>query len=75
MFIRKSGNGNNYICRKPFGSSNNTGTKEEKVYRNWFIVRSGATNGYVSLGKGSALSFPKEWIGKKVMFKVEIIED
>jgi len=63
MFIRKSGDGNYYVCRK-------TGTSKAKSYRNWFLIKFANYSGYLYTEK---ISFPQEFVGKKVRLKVEII--
>lgn len=42
-------------------------------FRNWFIVKhTNYENGHIPM---SNISFPKEFIGKKVRLKVELVDD
>jgi len=44
-----------------------------KTTRNWWLIKCNSSNrGYVCLNR---IFFPKEMIGKKVRFKMEIMED
>ena len=65
---------NGYIARFPQGSSGR-GSKE-KVYRNWWLVKyTSSGSGYITLNKWSTVCFPKEFVGKKVRLKVEVMVD
>ena len=66
-FLRRSGNGHWYIARRD-------NTKRLKNYKNWFIVKccGNGTNYYIPL---KMLSVPKQFFGKKLRFKLEVIED
>lgn len=45
--------------------------------RDWWLVKYGGTNsGYISLYTTClSISFPNRFVGKKIRFKVEIMED
>ena len=56
-------NPKNYIERKPY---------REKPGRNWFLVKISQNNtGVVHLGP---IYMPRGLIGKRVMFKIEVLE-
>ncbi len=61
MIIKQIPNGDYYVCRR--------GKK-----RNWFLLkhRSGSNSKKVSIGD---IQFPKDFIGKKVRLKIEVIKD
>ena len=60
---------NNYLARKSTKSIKGN----ESKYRTWFLIKSSSLNtGRVEL---YCVTFPKEYIGKKVRFKVEIADD
>jgi len=72
MLIQKGGDGEYYICRRSPGSSRQGGKKEEKVFRNWWLVKArSGVSGYVPIG---TIVFPKEFLGKKVRFKIELVD-
>lgn len=76
MFLRKNNKGDWYIARVPPGAASNRGRHASKCYRDWFFVKEGSSNskgGYLSLSR--TLSLPTEFIGKKIKFKVEVIND
>lgn len=64
MFIRKIPNGDYYVCRKP--------SNKKDEYRNWFLIKRNGGSGYVPT---NFITFPKEFIGKKIRLKVEVVED
>ena len=60
-----------YVSRRTSGHKKGS-CSESKVYRNWWLVKYGSPNrGYVDLGM---ICLPKKYIGKKVRFKIEIME-
>lgn len=69
-------NNQGYIEKKVTGS--NTGGKYRRaIYREWFFVTV-ASNGRGNIvGRSFNLTFnmPKRYIGKKVRFKVEIVDE
>mgnify|MGYP003396291529 CR=1 FL=1 len=45
------------------------------VWRNWWLVRfTGSGGGVISLGRAGDVTFPNEWIGRRVRFRVEVID-
>ena len=64
-----------YIVRRKVGVGNGGRTRrtdDNRVYRDWYFVKFATENrGYLALEN---LYFPKEYIGKKVKLKVEVIE-
>ena len=66
MFIKKVGNGDWYVYRKT--SANSVGRRSKnQVYRDWFWIKQ---NRMINL---KHLTFPKEFIGKKIRLKIEVI--
>ena len=61
-----------YISRRTCGS-NHQGKHGKKIYRDWFFVKYNPLGNAGGLHLGT-LWLPKELIGKKVRFKMEIIE-
>jgi hypothetical protein len=48
-------------------------TREEKGYRDWWIVRATVSpHGNISFG-GTCITFPASYVGKKIRLKVEIV--
>ena len=72
-FVKKFSDGEYYLCRYPMGSSNKCGIREQKKYRNWYLIKSNKGAGF--LGVTGIVTLPKEFIGKKVRLKVEIMEE
>lgn len=69
MKIGKIGN-NFYVARKSVVPDHG---KSKKTYRAWFLVKSKSQySGFVPM---NAISFPKEWVGKKIRIRIEIIGD
>ena len=66
--------GEYYISRIPHGASNKCGKREKKIFRNWFFIKwnEQGTRGHLSI---PFVTFPKEFVGKKIRLKVEIIKD
>jgi hypothetical protein len=64
--------GQGYISRKSMGVRSKTG-RENSVWRNWWLVKFLGKRDYgvVHVGK---IYFPKEYVGKKVRFKIELDE-
>ena len=66
-------NQENYICRrttggKPGGRPQKGRTPKNASFRNWWTIMG---NSCLSLG---TIKFPKEFIGKRVKFRVEIVD-
>jgi len=74
MLIRKSGDGNYYVCRIPPGTGNaGIGRRGKKTYRNIFLIHNKSNesaSGSIVVG---SIIFPQEFVGKKIRLKVEII--
>jgi len=60
--IRKHSGGDYYLSKKT----------SCKVEREWWLVKFGTYSGCVTVG---TITFPGKFVGKKVRFKVEVIED
>lgn len=74
-FIKQSGDGEHYIYRKRNHSTRyNIGKaiKDVREISNIFLVKDNSGCGSITL---SSLIFPKEFIGKKVMFKMIVLDD
>ena len=50
----------------------NRNVSEGKSPRDWWLVKTGGHSGYANLGR---VTLPKKMVGKKVRFKVEVVED
>jgi hypothetical protein len=59
-----------YLARPEPGAYTRGRYGGELVLRDWWLVKQNATRGYARLG---LVYFPKEFIGKKVRFKVEVV--
>ena len=59
-----------YLTRKTAGSHG-----AEPVYRNWWLVKYGSNRKALGRVGIDSISFPEEYIGKKVRFKVEVLEE
>lgn len=63
-----------YVTRKTVGSRGDAGDNP-KNYRNWWLIKHSGGKyhniGYAQIGD---VHFPKEYVGKRVRFKVEVIE-
>ncbi len=71
MFIREIKKGEWYVCRQTSGKR--WGKKRrERIYRDWYLVKWGSNVGVVC---ATSICFPKEFIGKKIRLKIEIMED
>ena len=66
MFVKQSSNGEYYLCVRHKNSG------KQKVYKNLFLVKHDGTEGYC--GGVNGITFPKEFIGKKIRMKVEVEE-
>lgn len=65
-------NENGYVQRSIQGSSGSA-TTSRAVQRNWWLVKQASKNrGVVVLG---VIMLPPELIGKRVRFKLEVVED
>jgi len=62
--VRKFRNGDYYLTRHPGGS----GKRTEETLRNWWFIKHNTLN-------LQGITFPKELEGKRVRFKIEVIED
>lgn len=64
---------NNYVVRKRLGAQSGHRT-DEKIISNWWLVKhhGDRNSGHVQLGN---INIPSEYVGKKVRFKIEIMED
>jgi hypothetical protein len=73
MKVKKCANGDYYVTRVPHGAGNKRKTREGyKSYRNWFWIK--LCGGSPTL-RMQSISFPKQFLGKKIRLKVEIIEE
>ena len=73
MKVVKYPDGNYYVCRvRP--NNRNYRTGKNKTYSNKFFPKF-IHNNLLSILFNSAILFPNEFIGKKIRFKVEVIED
>ena len=72
IFIKKVG-GNYYLCRGRMASRSHP--KKKNVFYNWFPVRFTEYNNGTIGCKTDHISTPHELIGKKIRFKIEIIEN
>lgn len=65
---------NIYLEKKVRGTKKNPNTKS--VYSNVFIVKKKDQNsGWICLDNKGHIHFPKEFIGKKVRFLVELVNE
>lgn len=72
MFLRKVSKGNWYVNRRTSGGGTGRRTNSD-TNRNWFLIKATKiTNGQLTVG---TITFPEEFIGKKIRLKVEVIED
>ena len=68
MIIDKRG----YIARKTTGGRGRSNNKHrDKDYRNWFIIKNGASGGVISLRD---VYVPPHLIGEHIRLKVEFIK-
>lgn len=64
-----------YLQRQTTGTpckQNVKGKVQAKIYRDWWFVKANKNRGYVTF---KSVIFPEQYVGKKVRFKVEIMED
>ena len=74
IFIRKNSDGEWYVCRKTRAGYKRSGNVKAST-RDWWMVKSSSTSQYICyFTKGTPLSCPKEFIGKRVRLKVEVLE-
>ena len=77
-FVRKSSNGSYYLARTPRGSSpKDRGRRGKKVYRDWWLIKHWKNGDRT---RASCINFgkviiPNGFIGKKIRFKVEILDE
>lgn len=75
-FLKKSGDGNYYVCRRPGGSTGQYGSRGVKGHRNWFfVINQGGIKRKAGVIHVGYVSLPEEFVGKKVRLKVEVIEE
>ena len=75
MIIKQFADGNYYLCRTSvfLGKTRGKPKESKKSYRNWFLIKFNSINrGQLNAGN---IIFPKEFIGKKVMLKVIVLDD
>lgn len=79
MFVREASDGNWYVCR--ITSSNHAGRRKQKnpsgknrTYRNWFLIKFNGTKGSSGRLTVKTLTFPKEFIGKRIRLKVDVLK-
>lgn len=74
VYVNKFG----YLERKHSGARSNTMNKGTK--RSWWFVKYGRseTTGYITFGLSQKrqlwISLPKEYIGKRVKFRIEVVD-
>ena len=71
MFIRKSGNGNYYLVRRKYGIGR---TVKSQRHKNIYLVKANH-NGQGLLKLNGSVYFPKEFIGGRVRFRIEIVDN
>lgn len=69
VYVNKQG----YLERKTHSGRRNPHGKS--TTRNWWMIKSGTINANVMLGNDTLISFPLKYIGRKVRFKVEFVEE
>ena len=72
MFIKQASDGNWYVCRKMRAGIRRSGNVKASE-RDWFLVKYSGYSGYIHNSR-THISFPKEFVGKRVRLKVEVIE-
>ena len=65
-FIDSSG----HICRKTTAGGGRVGNLTST--RNWWLIKQHGLLGHIHIKN---ITFPKKFVGKRVRFKIEIIED
>lgn len=85
MILKQDENGSFYLARKTTSSMHakcitKRGEKlrlnsKLKCFRDWWLVKYCGYSGGVGSNTSFNVSFPKEFVGKKVRFKLEILED
>lgn len=68
MFIKQSANGEWYLCTRVSGYGKGLGKPRNS--RNVFLIKNGGKLSG-SIGTHPPIIFPKQFIGKKIRFKVE----
>lgn len=63
---------NLYVTRVSKGSARNRGKLVKKTYRNWFLIKYTGDVLAVQIG---TIVFPKDFIGKRIRLKIEVIEE
>ena len=68
---------NTYLTRKPVGAQSNNGKQntKQKVWRNWWLVKYQTNNKNIGTIHLGTITIPEEYVGKRVRFKIEVIED
>ena len=70
MYVRQAGNGEWYICRSR--RLKGIGRRANKDFRNWFLIKSsGNSKARLDI---KVITFPKEFFGKKIRLKIEVIK-
>lgn len=77
MFIKQIANGNYYLARRisQSGRSSTKGRTKNQQFQYSFLIRAGNNATAGEIATKSQIVFPKEFIGKRVRLKVEIVED
>ena len=70
MFIRQASNGSWYVSRI-VRAGHRGRAKRSAIIRNWFLIKDNGGSGYLNIG---GLYFPKEFLGKRILLKVEFME-
>jgi len=69
--LQKSSKGEYYVAKMTSGGGG--GNRTRTIYRNWWLVKQ---NSSTSCGITiRTISFPKEFVGKKVRLRLEVIDD
>ena len=72
MFIKKSGDGKYYLYKRGIGTKKRGSmAKSVSKINNIFLIKRDVCSGYISPNIGT----PKELIGKRVIFKVIILDE
>ena len=61
-----------YVERMSRGSRGNCSSDSKGKFRNWWFVKWGTKSLETYIGK---ITFPKEYAGKRIRLKVEIVDD
>ena len=73
MFIKQANDGNWYVCRKTNSHKNQNSKATE---RDWFLVKHSSGGAEITtFQKHTNLRCPKEFLGKRVRLKIEVIDE